>query len=285
MFRRFRRNDDVVGFAFSGGGSRGASQIGALKALAEAGISPQLVTGTSAGSVNAAYFALHPSRLDRLEAIWMALRTRDVFPGNKVSILMNLARRGYVHHAHAWEAFLRSHVGTACFEDMPIRCAIVAVRLTDGERVVFDSGEIVPAVMASTAIPGVFPPYRIGEHLYVDGGVLEYLPVPALLDRGATVAFALDCSSYSVGPDQSGSVTDRSARIAAREYVNRVCSLPSTRGRTVHLLQPELPDFEDSRDFGHTAELVLAGYEHAKRYLDERMLGARSHTDSEPHAS
>jgi NTE family protein len=276
MFRRFRRSEDVIAFAFSGGGSRGASQIGALKALTEAGIWPAMVAGTSAGAVNAAYFALHPHRLDRLEAVWLALRTQDVFPGTRLHILMNFARRGHIHRSDAWEAFLRAEVGTTRFEDMPIAGAVVAVRLRDGERVVFDSGEIVPALMASTAIPGVFPPYRIGDEAYVDGGVLEYLPVPTLLDRGATTIYAMDCSSFSQRSVHNGSVVDRCARIAARSSVTRMVSLQETRGRTVHLLQPELPDFDDARDFGHTAELVLAGYEHATGYLQDLVATPRS---------
>ncbi|HLJ68909.1 MAG TPA: patatin-like phospholipase family protein [Chloroflexota bacterium] len=286
MFRRFRRGEaegreteGVVGYAFSGGGSRGASQVGALKALTEAGIWPQLVAGTSAGAVNAAWFAVHPHRLDQLEAIWLALRTRDVSPGSRFHILMNLARRGYVHRADAWEAFLRQHVGDATFEDAVLPLFVTAVRLSDGERVVFDSGPIVPALMASTAIPGVFPPYRIGEDYYVDGGVLEYMPLPTLLERGATSVFALDCSSFDHGVPGTVGVVDRCARISARASVIQMASFSFTRGRTVHLLLPNLPEVPDGRDFGRTAELVLAGYLQAREYLathglDRRLGGA-----------
>lgn len=267
MFRRSRRNDEVVGLALSGGGSRAACQVGALKALTEAGIQPHIIAGTSAGAVTAAWYALYPQRLDRLEAIWLALRTRDVFPGSRVRILMNLARHGYVHRADLWESFLRSQVGSATFEDAALPCSVVAVRLRDGERVVFDSGEIVPAILASTAIPGVFPPYRIGDELYVDGGVLEYLPLPTLLERGVTTAYAVDCSWVNPSSAFIESVADRCARIGARAQVERALSLSETRGRTVHHLEPELPDLGDARDFARTADLVQAGYDHTRRYL------------------
>lgn len=269
MFRWSRRSEEVVGFALSGGGSRGAAQVGALKALSEAGIQPQLVAGTSAGAVTAAWYALYPQRLDRLEAIWLALRTRDVFPGSRVRILMNLARHGYVHRADLWESFLRGHVGSATFEDTALPFAVVAVRLSDGERVVFDSGEIVPAIMASTAIPGVFPPYPIGDELYVDGGVVEYLPLPTLLERGATTIYAIDCSWINPGAALVESVVDRCGRIGAREQARQVTALSATRGRTVHLLQPPLPDVGDARDFARTADLVKAGYEHTREYLGQ----------------
>lgn len=269
MFGRFRRAEDVIGFALSGGGSRSASQVGVLKALVESGIWPQRLAGTSAGAVNATWFALHPHRLDTLEAIWLALRMRDVFPGTRLRMLANMARRGYVHDARAWEAFLRRQVGSATFEEAVIPFAVTAVRLSDGQRVVFESGEIVPAVMASTAIPGVFPPYPIGDELYVDGGVLEYLPVSALVERGVTTIYAIDCSYFATTADFRGSVLDRCACIGAAEAARWATSLSVARGRTVHLLRPELPDLDDARDFRRTAELVLAGYEAARRYLEQ----------------
>jgi NTE family protein len=245
-----------------------------------------MVAGTSAGAVNAAYFALHPHRLDRLEAIWLALRTQDVFPGTRFHVLMNLIRLGHIHRSDEWESLLRKEVGQACFEDMTVPCAVVAVRLSDGARVVFDSGEVIPALMASTAIPGIFPPYRIGEEQYVDGGVLEYMPIPTLLESGATTIYALDCSSYGLKMEHAGSVVDRCARITARDYVRRVSSLQEARGRTVYLLQPELPEFDDSRDFGFTAELMLAGYDQARKFLSEQLGAARPGQihDSRPHA-
>lgn len=270
MFGRFRRTEDVVGFAFSGGGSRGASQVGALKALMEAGVKPHVVAGTSAGAVNAAWFALHPHRLDRLEEIWLGLRIRDVFPGGRLRILSNLSRYGYVHNSDVWEAQLRRHVGGAHFEDAAIPFGVVALRLSDGKRVVLDSGEIVPALMASTAIPGVFPPYRIGDELYVDGGVIEYLPVPTLLEKGATIIWALDCSAFAPCSGPYASAVDRCGLIAASAAVASVTSLTATRGCTVHLLSPPLPDIQDARDFGRTAELVKAGYEHTRAFLRDQ---------------
>jgi predicted acylesterase/phospholipase RssA len=267
MFRRTGRSNTVVGLALSGGGSRGACQAGVLKALNEASILPQVVTGTSAGAVNAVWYALYPQRLDVLESIWLALRTQDVFPGNKLRLLMNFSRRGYIHAPDMWERFLRKHLGSATFEDMPVSCAVVAVRLSDGRRALFDSGEVVPAIMASTAIPGVFPPYAVGSELYVDGGVLEYLPVPTAIEKGATEVYAVDCSWYVQTSTTKGSVVDRCARISAHAAANEVTSLPAVRGCRVHLLRPELPEFDDGRDFRYTADLIGAGYAAAVEYL------------------
>jgi NTE family protein len=266
MFRRQRR-EEVVGFALSGGGARGATQAGALTALSEAGIWPSIVAGTSAGAVNAAWLALYPDRLDRLREIWLRLRMKDVFPGGRARMLINMARSGYVHHAGMWEDGLLRDIGPAHFEDARIELLVTAVRLSDGQKVLFDSGPIVPALMASTAIPGVFPPYRIGDELYVDGGVLDYLPLDCVIDRGATTVYALDCSWFPVGFDAGGSAVDRAGLIASSAAVSAATTLPATRGRQVHVLRPPIPDLTDGRDFSRTAELLNVGYEHARKYL------------------
>lgn len=280
MSERFRRTEEVVGFALSGGGARSATQVGALKALTEAGIRPQVLVGTSAGAINAAWFAAHPERLDGLEAIWLALRARDVFPGGRLRLLANLSRHGYVYHHSGLERVLRRHMGTTHFEEAAIPCAAVALRLSDGQRVVFDSGEMVPAVMASCAIPGVFPPYRIGNEYYVDGGVTEYLPVPAVLERGATTVWAFDCSYFTPTTGPFTSVTDRVGQICCSTDVREVTSLSVTRGREVHVLRPPIPHLGDARDFGRTAELLALGYDHARAYLREAL--ARPPTAIDP---
>jgi NTE family protein len=271
MFGRFRRSEEVIGFALSGGGSRAASQVGALKALAERDIWPHVIAGTSAGAVNATWLALYPNRIDQLEAIWLRLRTKDIFPGTRVGGLFSLASRGYFHSAAVWERYLRRQIGHATFQDAAIPCSVVAVRLTDGQRVIFDSGEIVPALMASSAIPGVFPPYRIGNDLYVDGGVLEYLPLTPVLDRGATTVFALDCSYFPITTQPTESIMDRCGLVAARASVTQATSLWATRGRKVHVIRPETDDVCDARDFCRSTELMMAGYECAKHYLDEQL--------------
>lgn len=279
MFGRSRRSDEVVGFALSGGGARTAAQVGALRALIEGGIRPEIIAGSSAGAVNAAWYALNPDRLDRLESIWLGLRQKDIFPGSSLRVLYNLARHGYVHQAHGWEAFLRRQIGGARFEDAEVQCAAVAVRLSDGMVTVFDTGKMVPAVMASTAIPGVFPPYRIDGELYVDGGVLEFLPIATLFERGATTVYALDCSSF-LTEENDGSVVDRCARIGASASVTYALTLHVTRGKVVHHLRPELPALVDARQFSQSARLIEIGYDHARRFLESRSRkgagGARS---------
>src|SRR3954453_16285219 len=152
MFRRSRR-EEMLGIALTGGGARAATQVGALRALSEGGIVPDIIAGTSAGAINAAWYALHPQGIGELCDIWYSLHMRDVFPGNRARMIMNLARHGYVHDSATWERAMRARFGDAHIEDAAIRLCVAAGRLRDGRRVVFESGEIVPALMASSAIP------------------------------------------------------------------------------------------------------------------------------------
>jgi len=269
MFGRSRRPEQVIGVALSGGGTRGAWQVGGVRALEERHLTPSLISGSSAGAINAAWYALTPRQLDRLETIWLSLRQKDIFPGNPVTILRNFLRRGYLHSSDALERLLRRYVGDASFEECAIPCSIVAVRLSDGQRVVFDSGPIVPAVMASAAIPGVYPPYEIGGELYVDGGLLEFLPLEPLFDRGATDVFAFDCSYFAPGAGTTTVVVDRAARIGSQYAVERELARHREAGLRIHLLRPELPESLDSRDFSLTAGLIRDGYLYTSHSLDQ----------------
>lgn len=251
----------TTGFAFSGGGSRAACQVGMLRALTEHGIVPDFVAGTSAGAVTAAYFALYPQNLKRLEEIWLALRTQDIFPGSRLTVLSNLVRHGHIHVADRCERFFRAHFGSARFEDLRIPCSVVAVDLVEGKAVCVDSGEIVPALMASIAIPGVFPPYRHAGREYVDGGVLEHLPLSPFSNRRVSIVYAFDCSSVSAVSVSGLGVLDRTARIAARAQADATVSALSVQGAQVHLFRPSLPELQDARSFKQTAELMRIGYE------------------------
>lgn len=277
MFRRGRTNE-AIAFAFSGGGARAATQLGAVRALHEADIWPSIIAGTSAGAVNAAWLGLEPRRLDRLQETWLALRTRDVFPGRMITQFVGALRRGALHKSASWERVLRNAFGDARFEDMAVPVGVVAARLSDGRRVVFESGEIVPALMASTAIPGIFPEYRIGDEWYVDGGVIEYLPVPTVMERGAAVVYALDCSAFfSDGGHRA--VMDRAGLIGSTAAADQVTSSLFARGRVIHRIRPETPYLRDGRDFSRTAELIEVGYRETCAYLtDHRGIGHRETT-------
>jgi len=238
-----------------------------LRALVERGVTPSVVAGTSAGAVSATWYALNQN-LDTLESIWLALRTRDIFPGSRLRIVSNFVRHGHVHAAHAWERFLRSHFGAATFGDLRISAPIVAVDLWDGTVTAFEDGEIVPALMATTAIPGVFPPCEYRGRVYVDGGVLQHLPVAPFIARPVDTVYALDCSYLLPAAPRGLSLIDRCQRIAARANADAGSAALVARGIHVHLIRPPLPEIDDARSFGQTAHLIETGYTFTSMYLD-----------------
>jgi NTE family protein len=264
-----RQQREKIAFVLSGGGARGAAQVGMLAALHERGIAPALVLGTSAGAVNGAWYALYPHRLDELERVWRTLRTKMVFPGTPLHAAYNMLRYGYAHRVDGWARMLVEHFTDTRLEDAAIPLGVVAVRLADGEVTVFESGPIVPALLASTAVPGLFPPQRINGVLYVDGGVVEFLPIPSALKRAVTTIYALDCSDYPPGDGSKGLVVDRCSQIAATAWVRTVVAAAQAAGCQVHLLHPPLGDLDDARDFRHTARLIETGYEYARAALAE----------------
>ncbi|HEV3311996.1 MAG TPA: patatin-like phospholipase family protein, partial [Chloroflexota bacterium] len=174
-----------VAVALSGGGARGAAQVGVLRAFDEFGIRPDMVLGASAGAVNGAWYALRPGRLDDLAGVWLGLSKRGVFPGTPAHYAYNLARHGHVHRIESWAGILRKSFHDALIEEAVLPLTVLTVRLADGKVMTHDAGPLVPALMASTAAPGVFPPQRLGGELHVDGAVVEFLPIPTAVRQGA----------------------------------------------------------------------------------------------------
>ncbi len=184
-------NIDATGktaFVMAGGGSLGAVEVGMLRALLEAGERPDLVVGASAGAINGAFFAFDPT-LDgvaNLNAIWCRLRRRDVFPFSFATLFGILTGRDHLCGHDGLRRLLDEHLGDRTIQDARVPLYIVASDLTSGDEVVLSSGRAVDAVLASAAIPGVFPPVSIDGRLLVDGGVANNTPISSAIRLGAT---------------------------------------------------------------------------------------------------
>lgn len=174
-----------IGLALGGGAVRGAAHIGVLAALEDAGLAPAVVTGTSAGAVVGALYAggLKPADIT---ALTRKLRwTRLVLPSMNRRALLDTARLG---------RFLDQTLGGRTFADLDLPFAAVACDITTGARVVMSEGPVADAVLASAAIPGVFPPVARDGHLLVDGGLVDLVPAGLARTMGADVVVAVDVS-------------------------------------------------------------------------------------------
>jgi len=186
-----------VALALGGGAARGFAHIGVIEVLEENGIHVDMVTGTSAGSFVAALYASGKSGKE-LEAIALSMDESALtdwsFPG-----------RGLIR-GNALGDYVRAQVGNRSFDQMKIPLGIVATDLDSGKPIVFRRGDVGTAVRASSAVPAVFQPVKLGTHEYVDGGLASPVPVRAAREMGADVIIAVDISQLPDGGDTSNAL-------------------------------------------------------------------------------
>jgi NTE family protein len=180
-------------FVLGGGGLLGASQVGMLRALARHGVRPDLIVGTSVGAMNGAFFAAEPgeSAVAELEQLWLKLDRSGVFADSPVRQATRVAR--HRTHLHSPEPLRRVLTGAlrARFEDLAVPFSCVAANVEHARPTWFECGPLIDAVMASCAIPGLFPPARIdGEH-YFDGGLVASIPLGRAVRTGAREIYVL----------------------------------------------------------------------------------------------
>lgn len=181
-------------FVFGGGGLLGACEAGMALALLENGVVPDVVVGTSVGAINGAAIAADPSPggAKRLVGMWQRITAGDVLAETFLGRLSRLARSGT--HLHANEPLRRLLVETlpsTRFDELPVRFECVAASIERAQEHWFTEGDLVPAVLASAALPGVLPPVEIdGEH-FLDGGLVNSIPIARALALGADVVHVL----------------------------------------------------------------------------------------------
>ncbi len=197
----------MIAFVLSGGGSRGALQVGALKALLKAGIKPDIVIGSSVGAINATGLAVDPSITggQRLITFWRNVETTRIYDPNLITIAMRmLMRRDSLVSNDQFHCFVRRHVlaQARTFEDIQgAQLYITAVDLQTGRLVIFGDERqmnLVDAIMASTSIQLFFAPWEIQGRRYIDGGYLSNLPILTALERRADEVFALDLTALKI---------------------------------------------------------------------------------------
>ena len=244
-----------IGLALGGGAARGFAHIGVIQVLEEAGIRPTLVVGTSAGSLVAALYASgkNGAELGSLaDAMDESAITDWSFPG-----------RGLIR-GEALARFVRDNTGGRPIEKLPLPLGIVATDLDNGQPILFQIGDPGVAVRASSAVPAVFQPVRIGSREYVDGGLVSPVPVRFARQMGAELVIAVDITDP---PD--GGATGDVMRILLQTF--------SIMGRSINhfelrdadiVLRPRLPGVS-SADFTARKRSIQAGREAALAMLPE----------------
>lgn len=251
----------TTAFVFAGGGSLGAVEVGMLEALLEHGTRPDFVVGVSVGAINAAYFAGNPDArgVQRLAAIWRGLRSRDVFPLAPVNGLLGFVgwRKSLLDPA-SLRALLARELPYERLEDARMSCRVVATDVLDGSEVVLSSGPVVDALLASAAIPGVFPPIPLdGRHL-VDGRISSNTPISTAVAAGAKRIVVLPtgfaCALKNPPGGAVAMVIHALTLLIARQLVVGVLRWRETR--EILVVPPLCPIESSAYDFSAAASLI-----------------------------
>jgi NTE family protein len=183
----------TTAFVFGGGGLLGAHEVGMLRALAEAGVRPDLVVGTSIGALNGALVAADPDgAVARLTRMWQGEELRVAFSEGLWARAVRLLRSGtHLHAVEPLRDLLARALPGADFADLKLPFQCVAASIEDASARWFSSGPVVPAVMASCAVPGLLPPAEIDGGHYFDGGLVDSIPVGRAVALGASVVYVL----------------------------------------------------------------------------------------------
>jgi NTE family protein len=183
----------TTAFVLGGGGLLGAHEVGMLRALAEAGIRPDVVVGTSVGAINGAFVAADPAAAaDRLGQLWQGDALQQAFSETLWGRAVRLARSGtHLHSIEPLRQMLDDMLPAEDFADLELPFHCVAASIERASAHWFSSGPMVPAVLASCAVPGLLPPVEIGGEHYFDGGLVHSIPVGRAVALGASSIYVL----------------------------------------------------------------------------------------------
>ncbi len=183
-----------VAFVLGGGGVLGAHEVGMLRALAESSIEPNLILGTSVGAINGAFFAAQPTveGVYRLDQLWSDSNYSDVSASLMLRRITTLARTGtHLQSLSEARGRLASALPVKRVEQLEVPFQCVAASIERAAEHWFDHGELADVVLASCAVPGILPPVQIGDEHFIDGGIVNSIPVARAVALGAKTIYVL----------------------------------------------------------------------------------------------
>lgn len=280
LLDRLRGRRPRLAVVLGGGGNLGAFQVGVIDTLAAHGIVPDLVVGTSVGAINGAYWAFNPGPEAgrRLLAVWRQAARQPLLRGGRVAVLRRLiGGRNHLFGSEPLSMLLSGAIpGPVRIEEAKVPLAITVTDAVTGSRRVLRSGLLHPAVLASSAVPGIFPPVEIGGASYVDGGVVANLDLDSVIEGGIGQALAVDVMGFQAeaAPADLWEMLQRSLVFALRRQADLTIGAVASRLR-VAVLRPRMPAIPLLGDFARTEETVAWGRRAAERFLAAHYHGGR----------
>ena len=269
----------MIAWSLSGGGNRGPVQIGAMRALFEAGIKPDMLVGTSAGALNAAFLASDPTPdgVENLAQIWLRTKREDIFPGGFLTRAFRFITGAdglYSDSAIRDYVLKNTPPGVTTFGDLKIRLYLTTADLQTGRLFLYGddpSAHIIDAVLSSSALPIAWPPQVFNGHQYVDGGVVANVPISIALDKGAEIIYALDLESGEPSPAVHSVFNIAQRTVCVILYQQLLNDLERvirfSRATLHHIYLGDLFESLSLDDWTHTAEMIEEGYKRTKDYL------------------
>ncbi len=263
-----------IAFVLSGGASLGAIQAGMLRALYERRVAPDFIVATSVGAVNGAFIASRPTTpatADLLGDVWRRIHRTEVFPPNLVSGLLGfLGRRNSLIPSSGLRRLLETHVELRRLDEAPIPLHVIAVDLKSAYEQRLSEGDAIEAVLASAAIPALFPPVRWNGAELIDGGVANNTPISHALELGATEIYVLPtgyaCALRAAPGSALGMGLHALSLLIQQRLIMEIAALEN-RARLV-VLPPPCPLAVSPADFSHADELITRAQEDARAFLD-----------------
>jgi NTE family protein len=271
-------DEEMTALVLAGGSTRGAIQIGMLQVLAEHGFVPDRIFGSSVGAINGVGFAADPTRagVERMTQVWLRIRREDVYPQGRLhGPWLYLQQRDAVYANSGLRAIVEEGFSHERLEDAEVPVEVVATSLVDGGERWFTFGPAVDAVLASAAMPAIFPPVEIDGERFIDGGVVDNVPIQRAIDAGATRIVVLLCAPPVFQPPVArrpveGMVNALFIAIHAR-FVRDMAHLP--HGIEVILCMGPEGATRDFDDFSTTEHLIALGRAEASEVVRRYALG------------
>lgn len=261
-------------FVLGGGGNLGAIQVGMLRAVMERGIFPDEIVGCSVGAINAAGVAADPTveGIKRLQEIWTSIQNDVICPAGRLSSIRLLTHRGRsLQPNDGLRRLLENHIPHRRFEDFPVPFHVVATSLRTGLERWFSEGDVVDPILASAALPAVFPPVEIDGDLLTDGGVVDNVPIAKGIELGARRVVVFHVGNFErprPDPKRPVDVLVQSFSIARNHRFSLDIRNPPDGVELIVLpgVDPGPIKFDD---FRHSRRLIARGHASAAAFLDD----------------
>jgi NTE family protein len=269
-----------VAFVLGGGGLLGAAEIGMLHALDDAGIVPDVVLGTSIGAINGALFAAMPGAqaVATLEHLWTSEASEAVFGASPWQRVGTIAKSWtHTHPVEPLRELLREHVGDTRIEDLPTPFQCVAASIERASEHWFTEGPLVDALLASSAVPGLLPPAKVGDEHFLDGGLVHSIPLGRAVALGADTVYVMQVGRIERAlepPKRPWEVAAVAFEIARRHrFAAELASVPDELD--VHVLptgDAEPPRYADAsalkyRDTSRVSARIASAHQATQDYL------------------